>query len=184
MLLISGEFEVPAEELDVKTRLAIQEFGDALGMTTLEIIREKNGDAYSPSAGVDYSIPNAGPATVSWQFYIGCDPEKAKKIEKDCINIMKQYMKKGCDEKTLGKVQEQMCVQHAKSVQNNGFWLGQIQGSYMDNEDRDYHVKDYDNLVKSITTADIKAVAAKYINLNNYVVVKLRPEDGAVGTAD
>lgn len=184
MLLISGQIDIPVEELDVKTRLAIQEFGDALGMTTLEIIREKNGDAYSPSAGVDYSIPNAGPATVSWQFYIGCDPEKAKKIEKDCINIMKQYMKKGCDEKTLGKVQEQMCVQHAKSVQNNGFWLGQIQASYMDNEDRDYHVKDYDSLVKSITTADIKAVAAKYINLNNYVVVKLRPEDGAVGTAD
>ena len=45
-------------------------------------------------------------------------------------------------------------------------------------------MKDYDSLVKSIITADIKAVAAKYINLNNYVVVKLRPEDGAVGTAD
>lgn len=184
MLLISGEINVPEEELDVKTRLAISEFGDALGMTTLEIIREKNGDAYSPSASVSYSIPNAGPAKVSWQFYIGCDPEKAKKIEKDCINILKQYMKKGCDQKTLGKVQEQMCVQHAKSVQNNGFWLGLIQGSYMDNEDRDYHVKDYDNLVKSITPADIKAIATKYIKLDNYVVVTLRPEDGAVGTAD
>ena len=184
MLLISGQMDVDKEELDAQTRLAIQEFGDALSITTLEIIREKNGDAYSPSASVSYSIPNAGPATVSWQFYIGCDPEKAQKIEKDCINIIKQYMKKGCDEKTLGKVQEQMCVQHAKSVQNNGFWLSQIEASYMDNESRDYHVTDYDNMVKAVTPADIKAVANKYINLNNYISVKLRPEDGAVGTAD
>ena len=184
MLIITGEMEVPNEELDAQTRLAIQQFGDALGITTLEIIREKNGDAYSPSAGVNFSVSTVGPGSVSWQFYIGCDPDKAKKIEKDCINILKQYMKKGCDEKTLGKVQEQMCVQHAKSVQNNGFWMGQIQSSYMYGESRDFHVTDYDNMVKSVTSADIKAIANKYINLNNYVVVKLRPEDGAVGTAD
>ena len=153
-------------------------------ITVTEIIREKNGDAYNPSAGVDYNLSIVGPATVTWEFYLGCDPEKAKKIEKDCIDIMKQYMKKGCDQKTLSKVQEQMCVQHAKSVQNNSFWMGQLQSSYIFGESRDFHVNEYDELVKSITPADIKAVANKYINLNNYVSVKLRPEDGAVSTAD
>jgi predicted Zn-dependent peptidase len=39
-------------------------------------------------------------------------------------------------------------------------------------------------MVKSITIDDIKAAAAKYFDLTNYVVVTLRPEDGAVGTAD
>ena len=184
MLLISGQIDVPNAELDPQTRIAIQEFGDALGMTTLEIIREKNGDAYSPSANVSCSLSLTGEGTVTWQFYIGCDPEKAKKIEKDCINILKQYMKKGCDEKTLGKVQEQMIVQHDKSVQNNSYWMGQLQGSYMYNESRDYNVNGYNEMVKKVTSADIKALANKYINLSNYVVVTLRPEDGAVGTAD
>ena len=151
-------------------------------MTTLEIIREKNGDAYSPSAGCDYEITPEG--EVSWQFYIGCDPEKAKKIEKDCINILKQYMKKGCDAKTLGKVQEQMIVNRGKAKQNNSFWLNQISGSYRFNESRDYVVNDYDNMVKKVTAKDLKAIAKKYFNLNNYVSVTLRPEDGAVGTAD
>jgi zinc protease len=184
MLIITGQMDVPNEELDPQTRFALQEFGDALGMTTLEIIREKNGDAYSPSAGVNFSLSLTGSGKVSWQFYIGCDPEKAKKIEKDCLNILKQYMKKGCDQKTLSKVQEQMCVQHAKSVQNNGYWMGQLQGSYMYNESRDYNVTDYDQMVKSVTPEMIKTLANKYINLNNYVAVTLRPEDGAVGTAD
>jgi len=182
MLLISGQMNVDAKELDPQTRITIQELGDALGMTTLEIIREKNGDAYSPSAGCDFELSPEG--QVSWQFYIGCDPEKAAKIEKDCIKILKQYIKKGCDEKTLGKVQEQMIVNRGKSKQNNGFWIGQLQGSYMYNESRDYQVNEYDNMVKKVTPKDIKAVAKKYINLKNYVAVTLRPEDGATGTAD
>ena len=184
MLIVSGQMDVTNEDLDPKTRMALQQFGSALAITVTEIIREKNGDAYNPSAGVDYNLSIVGPATVTWEFYLGCDPEKAKKIEKDCINIMKQYMKKGCDQKTLSKVQEQMCVQHAKSVQNNSFWMGQLQSSYIFGESRDFHVNEYDELVKSITPADIKAVANKYINLNNYVSVKLRPENGAVSTAD
>ena len=182
MLLITGEMNVNANELDPQTRIAIDQLGDALGMTTLEIVREKNGDAYSPSAGFNYELRPEG--QVSWQFYIGCDPEKAKKIEKDCINILKQYMKKGCDKKTLGKVQEQMIVNRGKAKQNNSFWLGQIQGSYSFNESRDFVANDYDNMVKKVTVKDIKNIAKKYINLKNYVAVTLRPEDGAVGTAD
>ena len=182
MLLMTGQVNVNVNELDPQTRIAIQQLGDALGMTTLEIIREKNGDAYSPSAGCDYEISPEG--QISWQFYIGCDPEKAQKIEKDCIKILKQYIKKGCDQKTLSKVQEQMIVNRGKAKQNNSFWLGQINGSYRYNESRDFVANDYDRMVKSVTPKDIKAIAKKYINLKNYVAVTLRPEDGAVGTAD
>ena len=181
MLIITGQMDVPASELDQQTRIALQEFGDALSITTLEIIREKNGDAYSPSASVSYEIMPNG--QVSWMFYIGCDPEKAQKIEKDCIKIMKNYAKKGCDEKTLSKVQEQMIVQRDKNRQNNGFWMGQIQGSYMYNENRD-NIDQYNEMVKKVTPKDIKNLAKKYVNLKNYIVVTLRPEDGAVGTAD
>ena len=184
MLIINGQTEVANEELDPQTRLAITEFGEALSITVTEIIREKNGDAYSPSANVSCNISLTGQGSVNWQFYIGCDPEKAKKIEKDCIKILKDYMKKGCDQKTLNKVQEQMIVQHDKSVQNNGYWVNQIKSSYLYNESRDYNVTDYNEMVKKVTPADIKAMANKYIDLNNYVVVTLRPEDPTAGSAE
>ncbi len=174
MLIISGQMNVPVSELTPRTRIAIKELGDALGMTTLEIIREKNGDAYSPSANFDYELSPEG--QVTWMFYIGCDPEKAAKIEKDCIKILKQYAKKGCDQKTLGKVQEQMIVNRGKSKQNNGFWLGEIQSSYRFNESRDFQVNMYEKMVKSITINDIKNVAKKYVNFKNYTVVSLKPE--------
>ena len=185
MLLMMGQKKVSNEELDAKTRMAIQQLGECLSITVTEIIREKNGDAYSPSgsAGSNRSI-TSDKGAVYWQYYIGLDPEKAKKVEKDCIKILKDYMKKGCDQKTLDKVQEQMIVQHDKSVQNNSWWLSNIRNSYMTGEDSDWQVTEYNNMVKSITIDDIKAVASKYIDLTNYVVVTLRPEDGAVGTAD
>ena len=182
MLIITGQMDVDAAELTPQTRLAITELGEALSITVTEIIREKNGDAYSPSAGFDYQLTPAG--QVSWQFYIGCDPEKAKKIEKDCINILKQYIKKGCDQKTLAKVQEQMIVNRGKSKQNNSFWLGQISSSYQLGESRDQLVNNYDQMVKAVTVADIKAMAQRYINLDNYVVVTLRPEDTSKGSAE
>ena len=181
MLIMSGQVNVDAKELDPQTRIAITELGEALSITVTEIIREKNGDAYSPSAGFDYEISPEG--QVSWQFYIGCDPEKAKKIEGDCIEILKQYMKEGCDEKTLGKVQEQMIVNRDKARQNNSFWLGQISGSYRFNESRDF-VEKYNEMVKKVTVKDLQRIAAKYVNLNNYVAVSLRPEDPTAGSAE
>ena len=185
MLLMMGQKKVTNEDLDAKTRMAIQQLGECLSITVTEIIREKNGDAYSPSgsAGSSRSI-TSDKGTVYWQYYIGLDPEKAKKVEKDCIKILKDYMKKGCDQKTLDKVQEQMIVQHDKSIQNNSWWLNNIRNSYMTGEDSDWQVSEYNKMVKSITIDDIKAAAAKYFDLTNYVVVTLRPEDGAVGTAD
>ncbi len=182
MLIISGQMDVAARKLDPQTRIAITELGEALSITVTEIIREKNGDAYSPSAGFDYELSPAG--QVSWQFYIGCDPEKAEKIEHDCIEILKDYAANGCDEKTLSKVQEQMIVNRGKSKQNNGFWMGQLQGSYMYNESRDYQVNEYENMVKKVTTKDIQKLAKKYTNLKNYVVVTLRPEDASAGSAE
>ena len=182
MLIIASQMDVDAAELTPQVRIALQELSEALAITVTQIIREKNGDAYSPSAGYNFEITPTG--QVGWQFYIGCDPEKAAKIEKDCIAILKQYIKKGCDEETLGKVKEQMIVNRAKSMQNNGFWQGQIQSSYRFNENRDYVVNSYERMVRSVTTKDIRNLAKRYTNLNNYVVVTLRPEDPTAGSAE
>ena len=173
MLLVSGQMSVNINELDPQTRIVIQELSDALAITTLEIVREKNGDAYSPMGRIDFDLMPEG--SVTWQFYIGCDPDKAAKIENDCLDILKQYMQNGCDEKTLAKVQEQMIVNRSKSRQENGFWMGQIRGSYMYNESRDY-VEKYNDMVKAVTSKDVQAAAQRFINLNNYVSVMLKPE--------
>ncbi len=173
MLHIYGEMKVPFKELTPETCLAINALGDALEITLLEVVREQNGDAYTPVVRVSYERMPQG--EVSWEFAIGCDPDKIQKIEKDCIDILKSYQQKGPDEQTLAKVKEQMIVNNGTRRQNNSYWTGQILASYIFNESRDYVVR-YDEMVRAVSVKQVRDLAKKYINLKNYVAVGLRPE--------
>ena len=173
MLQIYGEMNVGANELTPEVRFAIDALSNALEITLLEEVREKNGDAYSPSVGMWCErVPSA---QVSWKFAIGCDPEKIQKIEKDCIDILRRYQKTGPDEQTLAKVKEQMIVNHGTSIQGNYYWLGALMGSYTYGESID-HIARYDEMVRAISAKQLQQLAKKYINLKNYVSVSLRPE--------
>jgi len=152
----------------------INQLSACMEITALEIIREKMGGTYSPSVSVDYSrLPEQ---EVDWTFSINCNPDSTALIENAAMEILKQYITKGPDAETLAKVQEQQIINRQNSKQNNGFWMGQIMGSYRFNESRDYVVNGYDELVKSVTAKDIQAAAKKFIDLKHYLVVFLKPE--------
>ena len=175
MLIMMGVTE--GFEATTKNKMAVNMLSDAIGITAIEVIREKMGGTYSPSAGVDYEVrPNK---EVNWQFYINCDPSKAGEIEKAAMDIMKQYVKKGPDATTLAKVKEQMIRARETNLKENGFWAGMIYGSYMYDLDRTDEIllDDYKKLVESISAKDIQKIAKKYINLKNYIVVTLEPEE-------
>ena len=174
MLVIMGETE--GFELTPENKLATSMLSDAISITAIEVIREKMGGTYSPSAGVDYEMYPT--PSFSWQFFINCDPSKAGEIEKAAMDIMKQYIKKGPDETTLAKVKEQMIRARETNLKENYFWAGMLYGSYYYNIDRtnDLLLDDYKKQVEAITAKDIQKIAKKYINLKNYIVVTLEPE--------
>ena len=175
MLIMMGVTE--GFEATTANKMAVNMLSDAIGITAIEVIREKMGGTYSPSAGVNYDVL---PKTeVSWQFYINCDPSKAGEIEKAAMDIMKQYVKKGPDAATLAKVKEQMIRARETNLKENSFWRSILYGSYYYGLDRTDEVllDDYKKLVESITAKDIQKIAKKYINLKNYIVVTLEPEE-------
>ncbi|MBR5831304.1 MAG: insulinase family protein, partial [Bacteroidales bacterium] len=175
MLIMMGVTE--GFEATTANKMAVNMLSDAIGITAIEVIREKMGGTYSPSAGVNYEVL---PKTeVAWQFYINCDPSKAGEIEKAAMDIMKQYVKKGPDAATLAKVKEQMIRARETNLKENSFWRNILYGSYYNNLDRTDEVllDDYKKLVESITAKDIQKIAKKYINLKNYIVVTLEPEE-------
>ena len=175
MLIMMGVTE--GFEATTKNKMTVNMLSDAIGITAIEVIREKMGGTYSPSAGVNYEVL---PKTeVAWQFYINCDPSKAGEIEKAAMDIMKQYVKKGPDAATLAKVKEQMIRARETNLKENSFWRSILYGSYYYGLDRTDEVllDDYKKLVESITAKDIQKIAKKYINLKNYIVVTLEPEE-------
>ena len=174
MLMIYGETE--KFDASMENRMIVNQLGEAMSITALEVIREKMGGTYSPSVNIDYEImPDK---SFNWMFYIGCDPDKAEEVEAAAIEIVKQYQKNGPDTATLNKVQRQMIHNRENAMQNNGYWLGQISGSYQYNENRDNNasIEDYSRRVNAVTPKQVRDIAKKYIKLDNYVVVMLKPE--------
>lgn len=158
-----------------KNKMIVNQLSDAMEITALEVIREKMGGTYSPSVQISYDFEPGQDGKVNWMFYINCNPEMSGAIEEAAKGIIEGYIKNGPEAVTLNKVQEQMIINRGTARQNNGFWMGQIQGSYMYNENRD-DIDQYDALVKSVTAKDIKKMAKKFINMKNFVVVNLKPE--------
>lgn len=175
ILIMMGETE--GFEPTYENRLAVNVLGDAMTITALEIIREKMGGTYSPSVNVSYDFEPGQNGKVTWMFYINCDPDKADLIEGACKDIVKQYIKKGVDKKTLKKVKEQLIANRENAKQNNGFWMGQIQGSYMYGENRDNYVANYADYVNKVDAKTVKAMAQKFLDLNHYTIVTLKPEN-------
>lgn len=174
ILLIYGETN--GFEPTQKNRMIVNQLSDAMEITALEVIREKMGGTYSPSVQISSEILPEG--QVTWLFYINVNPETAKDVENAAIEIIKSYIANGPDATTLGKVQEQMIINRGTAMQENGFWMGQIQGSYQYNENRDANadINEYSKAVKSVTAKDIQEMAKKFMNLNNYAVINLKPE--------
>jgi zinc protease len=175
MVIIMGETEPFAGKMDLRERIAVTALGEALQIRTTEVIREKMGETYSPYATASYDIDFDG--SVSWMFYLQCAPENCESVEAAAIDLIKECVKKGCDRETLNKVKLQMIKERETRMQENGFWMGQIMGSYIYGENRDANISDYEAMVNSITTHDMKRLAKRYFDLGHYAVGTLKPEN-------
>jgi zinc protease len=175
MVIVMGETKGFENKADLRERIAVSALGEALQIRTTEVIREKMGETYSPYATASYDIDFDG--SVSWMFYLQCAPENCASVEKAAIDLIKECRKKGCSKEVLEKVKKQLIKERETRVQENGFWMGQILGSKMYNESRDANVADYEAMVNSITTKDLKRLAKKYFDLGHYAVGTLKPEN-------
>lgn len=175
MVLVMGETEGFENKNDLRERVAVSALAEALQIRTTEVIREKMGETYSPYSTASYDIDFNG--SVSWMFYLQCAPENCASVEKAAIDLIKECRKKGCDNETLEKVKKQMIKERETRAQENGFWMGQIMGSLLYNENRDANITNYEAMVNSITTKDLKRLAKRYFDLGHYAVGTLKPEN-------
>lgn len=175
MVLVMGETQGFAGKDDLRERIAVSALGEALQIRTTEVIREKMGETYSPYSTVSYDIDFDG--SVTWMFFLQCAPENCESVEKAAIDLIKECIKKGCDRETLHKVKLQMIKERETRMQENSFWMGQILGSYQYKENRDANITDYEAMVNSLTTHDMKRLAKRYFDLGHYSVGTLKPEN-------
>jgi zinc protease len=74
----------------------------------------------------------------------------------------------------LNKVKETLIRERETKIKENGFWLSALQNHFFYG-DILLNLDEYKTFVNSISANDLKALANKYLNTENYVQVALTP---------
>ena len=156
-----------------KERMATSLLEGICDIRLTETIREEMGGTYSPSFQLSYG--NQPKPLASMIVYYGCDPNNVDNLTQATWKVLDDIINNGPSEEVLAKVKEQKIRSRETAVETNGYWMSVIQSMDM-NGDNIIALESYKNTVNGITAEDVKAVAAKYINHDEFVRVALKPE--------
>ncbi len=143
-----------------------------LSIKLRELMREEQGGTY----GVSFNgSPSKFPKpkytiTSSW----GCNPDSIAKLSQIVLAEMAKIKKEGPKVEDLNKVKETMIRERETRLKENNFWISSLQNLYL-NGDKLMTLDEYKTFVNSFTSEDIKKIAGKYLDTENYVKVALTP---------
>jgi zinc protease len=156
-----------------KERLLLTIMKDILNIKLRESMREEQGGVYGVrhSAGATaYPKPR-----YSLTFEWGCAPNKVDTLTATVFAEIEKIKTDGPSLVDLNKVKETLIRARETDIKENTYWLGMLQDIYRQN-DKLMTLDEYKKIIQSITVKDIRGVARKYINENNYVIGKLLPK--------
>lgn len=148
---------------------------DVLSIKLRESMREEQGGVYGISFDgnpVRYPEPKYT-ITSSW----GCNPDSISKLSQTVLDEMAMIKEKGPSEIDLNKVKETLIRERETRLKENSYWLSALQSHYLYG-DRLLSLGEYKSYVNSFTGKDIKKIAGRYLDTENYVKVALTPAQG------
>jgi zinc protease len=159
----------------IEERQAFSMLMQILNIKARESMREDQGGVYgvgingnaSPYPKPEYTIQ------ASW----GCNPENIGKLASTVIAVMDTLKMQGPTVTDLNKVRETMIRERETRLKENSFWLSVLQNHLMYG-DKLRTLDEYKTFINGFTGADIKAVANKYLDKDEYVQVSLTPASG------
>jgi zinc protease len=155
-----------------KTRQGFTMLMNIISIKLRESMREEQSGVYGVSfngSSAKYPEPEYT-ITASW----GCNPDSITKLSQIVLGEMAKIMKNGPSVEDLNKVKETLIRERETKLKENNYWISYLQGFYL-NGDRLMNLDEYKTFVNSFTSKDIKKIAGKYLDTENYVKVALTP---------
>ncbi len=154
----------------IKNKLAMGLLTEALSTRYLTSIREEKGGTY----GVQVYGKTEKRPTESYQMDIQFDTnaEMADELREIVMQEIREIAANGPKSEDIEKTREYLAKQWKNSLEQNGSWMGYIQA--LDTDGNDY-LADYEQTLRTMTDADVQALAKKVLEDNNLVQVVMRP---------
>lgn len=149
--------------------------GDIYGDRLREEIREKLGASYSPNAGASGSDALEGVGYIIGQS-IG-KPEDLDLLLKTMRDLADSFANTGATADELDRALKPTLGQLEKSLRDNSYWLGTVMSQSQSDPKRLELARGRDADYRSITLAEINALAKKYLKAENALLVSIKPAD-------
>jgi zinc protease len=146
--------------------------GEVLRMRLREILREDMGGVYG--VGASGSITRRPKQEFLFTVSFGCAPDNVDKLEKAVFDEIKAIQTNGIGPDYITKVQELRRRAHETNLRDNGFWMRELERSYVYGDDPKL-IPDIETMAKKITSDRVKAAAKKYLSNTQYILGELRP---------
>lgn len=147
--------------------------GDIYGDRLREEIREKLGASYSPNAGASGSDGFEGVGYLIGQS-IG-KPEDLELLLKTMRDLADQLATSGATADELDRSIKPILGQLEKSLRDNSYWLGTVMSQSQADPKRLDLARRRDEDYRSISLAEINALAKKYLAAENALLVTIKP---------
>jgi zinc protease len=157
-----------------ENRLELDAICKILSTRLLEEIREAESGVYSIGAYPSSTKIPYENYTVS--IFFSCDPGREEELVGKIFDIVANIKVDGIVEDNVNTVIEKEKREFETNVKENSYWKGLI----MQVEQGDITAADHNNylnMVNEISVESMKVAATKYFNMENYVRVKLLPEE-------
>lgn len=144
-----------------------------LSIQVRENLREDKGGVYSPVVQGGFGRDPHGTSQVL--VFFQCAPEDVDKLVKAVKEEIQILQKEGPSEENVVKFKETRRRAMETSMKKNNFWLRLISDSYQHNESP-LEVYKTEKMIESLKAEDIKKAANNFIDLENGVIMTIKPE--------
>ena len=154
----------------LKDKAALTFLTQALNSRYLISIREEKGGTYGVqvSGSTEY-IPDE---TYKLDIRFDTNEEMADELREIVMKEIREIAENGPKTEDIEKNREFMLKSWKNSLEQNTGWMNYIQAKYGPGLE---YLKDYEQVIRSLTNADVQAMAKKVLGDNNLVKVVMHP---------
>ena len=169
---VSLNFTGPAEVSEME-ELRLSALTEVMNIRIIDVLREKLGLIYG--GGMEGSMTRVPYPNYSVGVTLPTGPRNVDKVLQALFAEIERMRSQGPDQADLDKVKANWLQTYRKSLQENGYWLAVLQTSLTEGTDPGT-ILSFDKEVQSLSVADLKRTAQRYLTPENYVQVVLNPE--------
>ena len=147
---------------------------NVLDMRVVDELRQTLGGTYSPQAATRWEMLPKPTYRASIDFV--SDPKRVEELTQAVFGLIDDLRTKGPSEGDVAKAIEQARLAHQKSLEDNTFWVSQLQDHLTTPGDDGGDILQYEKTLAAVTADDVQRAAQTYLPRDHYVKVVLYPE--------